>query len=123
MRTVPIYSACLADAGVRAVFGDDPRVYPFGKAAAGVASPYATWQIITGAPESYLAERPDIDSATIQVDIYADADDQLIAGVVALRDLLESQPGVNIARWGDEDTDPDTGARHRSFDVDWWVRR
>lgn len=123
MRTVPIYSACLADAGVMAVFGTDPRVYPFGQAPAGVTRTYATWQLITGAPEHYLADRPDIDTATIQIDVYAKADDEIIAGVVALRDMLESTPGVTIARWGDEDTDPDTGDRHRSFDVDWWVPR
>ncbi|GHB30471.1 tail completion protein gp17 [Salinicola rhizosphaerae] len=122
MQTVPIFPIVAADAGVRAVFGESPtRVFPFSQAPAGGAKPYATWQLITGEPESYLADAPDIDSATIQLDIYADSVDECRAGLVALRDVIERH--AVITRWGDEDIDGETGLQHRSFDVDWWVPR
>ena len=122
MEQVPLFAVAAADAAVTDVFGINPtRIFPFDEAPAGVARPYATWQLIAGVPENYLGDRPDIDSGTIQIDVYGADVDQVRTGVVALRDAIETR--AHISRWGDEDTDSDTGDCHRSFDVDWWVPR
>ena len=50
----PFYATCAANAGVKAIFGTSPRIYPHGQAPAsgsvGFATPYAVQQIITGSP-------------------------------------------------------------------------
>lgn len=120
--TPPIFPTCAADPGVTALLGTLPtRLYPFGKAPAGVALPYAVWRTVTGAPENYLADRPDIDGATLQVDVYAATPGDATAVAEALRAAIELK--AHIVRWGGDDTDPDTGHYHVSFDVDWWVHR
>ncbi|WP_110685077.1 DUF3168 domain-containing protein [Salinicola aestuarinus] len=122
MDLAPLFAVCAANPGVTAVLGSEPtRIYPFDQAPANVATPYATYQLITGIPENYLADRPDVDSVTLQVDVYAETGSSVRAAVVAMRDAIETR--ARIARWGEEDRDPDTGLRHRSFDVDWIVRR
>lgn len=119
----PIFPTCSADAGVTALLGTNPtRLFPFGQAPEGVALPYAVWRTIPGGgPENYLADRPDIDSATLQVDVYAATPGDTTAVAEALRDAIELT--AHIVRWGGDDTDPDTGHYHTSFDVDWWVHR
>ncbi|WP_375591600.1 DUF3168 domain-containing protein [Chitiniphilus eburneus] len=117
----PLYEVCAADVGVQSVLGDPPRLYPFGLAPQGVALPYAVFQSITGAPENYLGDAPDIDSETMQVNVYADDGDGLKSVLLALRDAIE--PHAHITAWGGDGTDPQTGRRATSFDVDWWVNR
>ncbi|SHK68483.1 DUF3168 domain-containing protein [Halomonas caseinilytica] len=116
----PIYALCTADSAVSELLGS--RLYPAGDAPQGVALPYAVWQIIPGgAPENYLADRPDADSYTLQVDVYASSVSAAGDVTEALRDVIERH--AYIVRWGALDTDPDTGNRHISFDVDWIVHR
>jgi hypothetical protein len=118
----PIFSVAAADAGVTAVLGSNPtRLYPFGEASQGVASPYAVWQVVTGSPENYLAERPDLDSYTVQIDIYGDTGAQVIAAATAVRDAIELE--AYIVRWGGQTKDPTTGRYRISFDSDWHTPR
>lgn len=118
----PIYTVCKADAGVTAQLGSpEPRLYAFGEAPQDDALPYAVWRIPTGAPENYINQVPDIDNWTVQVDVYAARGSQAIDAAEALRDAIE--PHAHIVRWGAQDTDPDTGNRHISFDVSWFVPR
>jgi len=118
----PIFAVCAADAGVTALLGASPtRLYPFGEAPQGVVYPYAVWQLVGGSPENYINQRPDIDSFTVQVDVYADTGTTARSIATALRDAIE--PHAHIVRWGGESRDQDTNRYRSSFDVDWFVSR
>lgn len=118
----PVFSVCAASPAVTALLGTDPvRLYPFGQQDDAVVYPYVVWQNITGAPENYLARRPDTDSYTVQVDAYANTVDEVIAVAMALRDAIE--PHAYISRWGTQEKDPETKRYRYSFDVDWIVLR
>lgn len=118
----PIFATCAAAPGVTALLGASPtRLYPFGEAPHGVACPYAVWQTVGGVPENYLGDRPDIDSFSLQVDVYAETGASARAVAVALRDAIE--PNAHITRWGGESRDPETGRYRVSFDVDWLTHR
>ena len=117
----PIYPTCAADAGVRAIFGDPPRVEAFGLVEQVPARPYAVWQNVSGRAEQFLGDRPDVDYFTLQVDVYADDPVSMIAAAKTLRDALE--PCGYITRWGDQTLDEDRKYYRYSFDIDWIVRR
>lgn len=118
----PIFPLCIASTPVRLAFGDAPtRVYPFGLIENPPALPYAVWQTVSGSPENYLAQRPDVDALTTQVDVYATDEESLVQGATALRDAFE--PRGYITRWGSQMLDPETKLLRLSFDVDWLVPR
>lgn len=121
--TPPIVQACLQSQAVTALLGTgtDMRLYSFGEAEQGVAKPYAVWQIVSGSPENYLAGRPDLDSVTLQVDVYAATGDSARKVRDAIRDAVELD--AYVTRWGVEGRDPETENYRASFDVDWWVSR
>lgn len=118
----PIFPLCIASTPVRLAFGEAPtRVYPFGLIEKPPALPYAVWQTVGGSPENYLAQRPDVDALTTQVDVYAKDEESLVQGATALRDAFE--PRGYITRWGSQVLDPETKLLRLSFDVDWLVPR
>lgn len=118
----PIFSVCAASPAVNSLIGGDTlRLYPFGLQDDNVTYPYAVWQNISGSPENYLAQRPDTDSFTLQVDAYGDTPDEVIAVAAALRDAIE--PYAYITRWGSQEIDSETKRYRYSFDVDWLVTR
>lgn len=84
---------------VTALLGTMPvRLYPFGMQDDKVTYPYAVWQNVSGSPENYLGTRPDIDSFTLQVDVYADTAAQAVTVAKVMRDAIE--PHAYITRWG-----------------------
>lgn len=117
----PIYSVCAASAGVVAVLGDPVRLDPFGEAQQGTGKPYAVWQQITGGPENYIGNAPDIDLFSLQIDCYAMTATDARGVAETLRDAIE--PVAHITRWSGEAREPDTKLYRYSFDVDWWVHR
>ncbi len=118
----PVFTACYASEAVKNLLGDSPlRLYPFGMQDDNVIYPYAVWQNISGEPENYLAQRPDADSFTLQIDAYADTPDEVISVAAALRDAIE--PHAYITRWGGQELDAETRRYRYSFDVDWIVPR
>lgn len=118
----PIFSVCSASAAVTALLGSSPvRIYAFGLNDDAVIYPYAVWQNVGGAPEMYLGTKPDFDSFSLQVDVYAETVASATAVAKALRDAIE--PYAYITRWGDQDRDPETKRYRYSFDVDWIVKR
>ena len=118
----PIFATCKAAGAVTALIGTSPvRLYPFGEAPQGVAKPYAVWQTIGGAPENYIDCAPDIDSMTLQVDIYSTTAASCRAVAVAIRDAIE--PVAHITSWRGESRDDETNHYRSSFDVDWWIQR
>lgn len=118
----PIFEVCAASAEVTGLLGTDAtRLYPFGYVEDPEALPYAVWQTIGGLPENYLGDTPDIDSWSLQIDVYAGSATDARNVAKALRDAIE--PTAYITRWGGESRDPETKHRRLSFDVDWIVQR
>lgn len=121
----PIFPAIRASAAVRALIGDNPvRFYQFGLAPQPVIKPYVVWRRVTGAPENFLDTRPDADSFTLQVDVYASPTQgvELTRNIaVALRDAIE--PVAYITNWLGESIDPETKNPTFTFQVDWIVPR
>jgi len=118
----PIFQVCEQSAAVWALIGGDHlRLYPFGEQDDDVIYPYAVWQGIAGSPENYLGNRPDVDTFTLQVDVYADTVKTATDLTNALRDAIE--PHAYITRWGAMTRDNDTKRYRSSFDVDWMVPR
>lgn len=120
--TPPIFQVCAADSAVTALLGTGPtRLFPFGDAPQGVTLPYAVWQMITGFPENYLDQAPDIDSFTVQMDVYASTGSEARQVAEALRNAIE--PRAYVVGWNGESTDPDTGHKRYGFDIEWHVHR
>lgn len=118
----PIYEVCAASPAVTSLLGTNPvRLFAFGEAPQNEARPYAVWQMVTGSPENYVGDRPDIDRYLIQIDVYAVGGATSRSVALALRDAIE--PGAHIVGWRGEGRDPDTRMYRYSFDVEWFVNR
>lgn len=118
----PIFPVCAASQAVTDLLGSDPiRLYPFGMQNDNVTYPYAVWQNIGGEPENFLNQIPDIDRFSLQVDIYGNTDEEVIAVAKAIRNAIQTK--ANITRWGGQTRDPNTNRYRYSFDVDWFVKR
>jgi len=118
----PLFSTISASAEVKALIGSNPvRCYMFGSAPQGVTLPYAVWQTISGNPENYLGQVPDLDRFTTQIDVYAATETSARNTAKALRDAIE--PVAHITAWRGESTDPETFHKRYSFDVEWHVKR
>lgn len=117
----PIYSIAASWAQAVALLGSPFRLYLFGEATQNTAKPYAVWQTIGGSPENYLKGRPDGDTWTCQVDVYATTAQSVRAVATALRDAWELS--AQIVRWGGESMDPATKLYRYSFDVEFVTPR
>ena len=120
---IPLFPLVSIDTAVQAALGTSPvRFYPFDFApqpgTSAYAVPYAVWQVVTGIPENYIDCPPDIDSYSIQIDVYGQC---VKDAVKALRDALE--PHGYITRWGNEKREEETGLYRYGFDFDFWVMR
>jgi hypothetical protein len=117
----PVFATVSADAGVQAALGTNPvRVFPFGQAPDEVTMPYAVWQTVSGAPENYLAETPDVDTWLVQMDVYAATGGAARTAAEALRDAIE--PVAHIVAWRGERKEDD-GIFRYSFDINFITER
>ncbi len=122
----PLFSTLFADNAVKGIFGSTPlRVYAFGdaphKGGTGYAVPYAIFQTITGSPENYLGQRPDLDQWTVQVDVYGASLTAARNGAEAIRYALEVVAyisGYNLETW-----DTETKLFRYSMDVSFQTPR
>lgn len=122
----PIFQHVQASEMARTLIGQNPtRFWPFDTAPQpshpGYALPYATWQLVYGAPDNYLNARPDADNAAIQVDAWAQTPSGARAVMTALRDALELYGMVSV--YNGEDRDPPTGLFRSSFTIEFWTDR
>lgn len=119
----PIFSILSGAAGVTAFVGAPPRMrlFPFGEADQATLKPYITWQLISGLPENYLGQLPDVDRYRTQVDIWAET--QAVANEVAeaVRDALE--PHAYILGSGNTIRDADTRCFRYMLDVEFITPR
>lgn len=118
----PVFETVSADSDVQSNLGTSPcRFYLYGEAPPQVEKPYAVWQFITGLPQNYINQVPDIDSMSLQIDIYASTAAEARDVAQALRDAIE--PSAHITSWRGESRDEETRNYRYSFDVDWIVSR
>ena len=122
----PIFQIVAASSAVTDLLGTAPvRFWPFGDAPepteSGYALPYAAWQTVNGTPENYLGNAPDLDSYTLQVDVYAATGSSARAAAKALRDAIE--PHAHIVAWRGESREAETKMYRYSFDVEWHAHR
>lgn len=120
----PIYPIVAASPACVALLksGNGPiRFYQFGRAEQNVQRPYAVWQRVFGEPQNYLGDVPDMDSFSIQVDVYGGSADSVRTIAVALRDAIE--PIAYITSWLGESVDPQTESNRFSFVTEWLVER
>ncbi|HEY8355167.1 MAG TPA: DUF3168 domain-containing protein [Methylophilaceae bacterium] len=100
------------------------RFFLFGQAPQGVQYPYAVWRQSGGSPENYLAGRPDADSFTTQIDVYASQEQGAAtarAVAIALRDAIEGH--AHITSWIGDGQDPETKSYSFTFIADWLTSR
>lgn len=118
----PVFTLVSPDFDVRAKFGSAPiRVWPFADAPDGAELPYAAWQTVSGGPENYISNPPDMDHFLVQFDVYAATATEAREGAEALRDALE--PHAHITAWRGESRDKETKNFRYSFDVNFLTAR
>lgn len=91
------------------------------KGQANYGLPYAVWQQIGGAPENYMAGRPDADSPSLQVDAYAATAEEARAVANAIMYAIELDSYV--VSLPSETKEQDTQLYRCSFDVDFITYR
>jgi hypothetical protein len=118
--TPPIFDLVLASPAADMLGGSELRVFSFGEVEGQqIDAPYVVWQAVAGSPENTLADLPDKDSRTTQIDVYAKTRAQARAVATAVRDAMEGDGYmVNGPR---DDRDPDTRLFFVSFDFDWII--
>lgn len=116
----PVYATCQASAAVKLVLGDPVRVFGFGEADDSVL-PYAVHQVAVGVTENTLADVPDMDNPTTQIDVYGETPAQVLAAADAIRGAVELV--AYVSGWRGESKDPETKRFRVSFDVDWFTSR
>lgn len=120
----PIFPVIDASSACRALLGNGgtgTRFFQFGLADQNVRKPYAVWQRVFGEPANYMGQVPDMDSFTLQIDVYADSANSARSVALAIRDAIE--PVSYITNWLGESIDPDTKNYRFSFQNDWFVER
>lgn len=117
-----IFPTAAASAGVVAFFGPNPvRLYDFDEARQNTPKPYAVYRDVTGSPENYLGNLPDMDRYLTQIDVFADTKAAARQGAELLRDALE--PTMYVTNWRGGQRDPDTNNFRYSFDVESYTPR
>jgi hypothetical protein len=118
----PLYQVCATDSAVQSLLGTAPtRLWPFGEADPAPTYPYAVWQIISGAPLNYLGEAPDVDTFSVQIDVYAKTAEEARAVAQVLRSAIE--PFAYVTAFLLEIRDTITRNYRYSFSADWIVTR
>lgn len=122
MIAPPLFKICAASPAVKQALGTAPvRLFAFGQAPQNTPHPYGVWQIIAGSPYNYLADRPEVDAYTVQIDVYGKDGATARAAATAIRDAIELT--ADVTRWGGETVDPTTKNYRISFDTSWNTRR
>lgn len=97
------------------------RFHEFGEATQTPQHPYAVWQLVGGAPENQLAGIPRMDTARVQVDVYADKPSKARVIALALRDALE--PHGYVTAYNFEIREPDSRLFRFSFSAEFMTPR
>lgn len=115
------YKVAAADATVKSLLGDTPRIHPAGAAPEGETYPYATYQQVGGSPMELLGERPSASTQLMQVDVWAKTNSSAIEVRDALMHAVELRCSITSVRGPAKD--PGTGSFRCSFDASWIAQR
>jgi len=122
--SVPVFALLSASSSVTTLIGTDPvRAFPSGRMTQGQPVPAVTWQVISGQPESYLAERAGMDYFRVQVDCWANTNAGANELAVAVREALEDGANNVLESFNPDDYEPETERHRVSFDFSFWVDR
>jgi hypothetical protein len=117
-----LFTILNASAPVKALLGTSPlRVYPWGRAPANTAKPYAVYSVYNANPENYLSGSPDIDNKGTQINIYATTASNLESCFNAVRDALE--PYAHMTNFATPDLDSNTDLFSCRMEFDFWDAR
>ena len=120
--TPDVFPLIAADSDCEALLGSQPmRLFPFGEAPQHVTLPYVTWQTVVGVPENYMDCAPDIDSLTVQLDVWAATQGSSREVRDAVIAALEQDAHVTAMTL--EGREPDTRLYRVSLNVDFWTER
>jgi hypothetical protein len=124
----PVFAIASTDSTVQSLLGTNPvKLWAFGEAPRDEngnpahGTPYAVWQIITGAPYNYISNLPDSDSYSVQVDAYAESISTARDVARSLRDCLE--PHAHITSWNGEWRDSPTNLYRVTFTIEFLTPR
>lgn len=72
------------------IFGTNPlKIYRWGEAPQKTVYPYAVYIGTGAAPQNTQDKPPQVDSVSVQIDVFAEKASDVEAGAVAIRDALE----------------------------------
>ena len=116
---IPDIYSILNVASVNAHVGT--RIYGAGHAGDSPAYPYITWQVISGSPENYQGEAPNVDNARVQINVWARDEAAVRTAATAARDVLDAA-GHQRMLMGPE-RDPETKSYRIQMDYSFWNQR
>ncbi|NIE95185.1 DUF3168 domain-containing protein [Acinetobacter sp. Tr-809] len=120
MIYLPIYKTLNADATVKAIFGDNLRIYE-DIAPLNSLVPYAVWQELPSTAENSIDCPAKTDHIMYQVIVYDTNQKRAYEGRDAIRRALETQSYILNPRISNYE--PDTKLFSRGFDANWFLVR
>lgn len=112
---VPLVQSLLQGAeSVRLLLGDPVRLWR-GNAPQDTQLPYATWEVVGGAPAASLSEPPPADGWRVRITVWGDSLSQANAVAVAIR--AEVERVGSIESYNPTPDSDDTDAMAISFDA------
>lgn len=118
----PVFEIVKSATEVLSVFGENPtRIYPFGDSPEGSVCPYAVWTVISGSPEIYLNDSPDMDEWVVQMDVYDTTCIGVRTAAEVIRDVLD--PVSDIIAWHGESKESNTLLYQYKFDISFFTER
>lgn len=116
---IPDIYSILNVAAVNAHVGT--RIFGAGHADDSPVYPYITWQVISGRPENYQGQAPNVDNARVQVNVWARDEAAVRTAAQAARDALDAA-GHQVVLIG-PDRDPETKSYRIQMDYSIWTAR
>ncbi|MCB1928286.1 MAG: DUF3168 domain-containing protein [Rhodocyclaceae bacterium] len=115
MTPAIFFSLIVADADALAALGSNPvRFYEI-EAPEGTATPYATWQVVTGNPINVLDGPAPADHVRVQLNIVGATPDETRDTLAAIRRAVEND--CYLTAWRGVSKDPETGLFLAGFDT------
>lgn len=115
----PVYDTLKASSAVVRIVDD--AIWRHNSAPQDTPRPYITWFIVTGTPENHLSGLPPMDRMTVQVDCWADTDEQAEELATAVRDAIE--PYAHMTAQPIDAREPVTKLWRMALEFDWFVAR
>jgi hypothetical protein len=115
----PVYNTLRASSAVVQIVDD--RIWRHNIAPQDGARPYLTWFLVTNLPDNHLSGLPPSDHMTVQVDCWADSDEQAEELAIAVRDAIE--PYAHMTGQPIDAREPGTKLWRMALEFDWIMLR